>query len=78
MLVHLCDICECEIPIVKKKIFGIETEVLDRGKVACNEWNVNNLFSKRDLCKTCAEIVSKTLDYELLKLKTEYIITGGE
>lgn len=77
MLVHLCDMCKCEIPIVKKKIFGIETEVIDKGKVVCNEWNINNFFVKKDLCKKCAEIISKTLDYELLKLKAEYNTIGG-
>lgn len=77
MQIHLCDVCERKIPVIKKKIFGIETEVLDRGKVVCNEWNVKNLFLKRDLCKTCAEIISKTLDYELLKLKSEYNMGGN-
>ena len=71
MIVHKCDICGCEIPIVKKKIFGIETEVLDRGKIRCKELNCSKLFERVDICKSCAEVLSSKLDYELLKIRLQ-------
>lgn len=72
MIVYKCDICGCEIPIVKKQFFGIEKEVLDRGKIECEQlsWSVMP-FLNLDICKRCASELSAKIDYELLKLKTE-------
>lgn len=75
MNVIKCDKCGCDIPTVTKIIFGVETEVLDRGVIKCEEWDIDPLirYAKVDLCKPCALALSKDLDYNLLKMKIEFL-----
>lgn len=76
MIVYKCDECGMEIPIIKKRIFGQEVEVLDCGKIKCEQLPTENhlpLMADVHLCKSCANAISARIDYELLKLKTEIL-----
>lgn len=70
-----CDHCGKEIPIVTKKLFGIEYKVFDTGCVISKEWNIRELFRDSELCKSCADKISLAYDYELLKFKSEVLGT---
>lgn len=66
----VCDKCGKAIPFVKKKnAIGIEEDVLDRGRVRCSEWRIDQLFYNVDLCKDCAEMLSIQGDNLFLKLR---------
>lgn len=71
MVVYKCDNCGCEIPIIKKPLFGSEIEVLDRGYIDCKEIDLKNVtkYSSAVFCKSCANAISNQVDYELLKFK---------
>lgn len=70
MNVCICDNCKKEIPIAKKKnVIGLTVDVIDRGAVKCEQWNVSNLFKDFDLCRSCAELISVRLDNEFLKMR---------
>lgn len=71
MIIYKCDICGCEIPTIKKKFFGSEIEVLDRGYIDCREIDLKNVtkYSNAVFCKSCAKAISNQVDYELLKFK---------
>ena len=71
MKVLKCDRCGREIPIITKKIFGMEIKTFDTGKIHLKEWYTGNLFNNVDLCKSCANEISRTIDYELLKTKID-------
>ena len=76
MIVYKCDECGAEIPIIKKIIFGTEVEVLDCGRIKCEQLPTKtNLFLNDNvhLCKSCAKAISARIDYNLLKLKTEIL-----
>lgn len=75
MLIHVCDNCRKEIPVVKKTIWGVEREVLDVGCITLEQAPdyVSNYISRGgELCKTCAKLISSQLDYELLKMKAGF------
>jgi hypothetical protein len=71
-----CDNCGCDIPIVTKKdIFGIERKYFDTGNIQLKElkFEHRHMFDDIDLCKYCATEISLTMDYELLKFKSEVL-----
>nr|DAV58125.1 MAG TPA: Protein kinase, zinc finger, kinetoplastid, KKT2.87A [Caudoviricetes sp.] len=66
----VCDKCGKPIPYVKKKnILGIEEYVLDRGTVRSSEWQIDTMFYKYDLCKSCADNISLQADNLFLRMK---------
>ena len=71
MIIYKCDNCGCEIPIIKKQLFGSEIEVLDRGYLDCKEIDLKNVakYSSAVFCKSCAMAISNQIDSELLKFK---------
>lgn len=69
MQVTICDVCGKRIPIVKKGFLGFEVEVLDKGRITSEQWNIKSLFNSADICKECSNYLSTAIDYELLKLK---------
>lgn len=81
MIIHVCDNCRKEIPVVKKVIYGFEREVLDVGHITLEQapdFVANYLTSVGELCKDCAKMLSSQLDYELLKVKTQHIVSTNE
>lgn len=66
-----CDNCGCDIPLITKKFLGKEIQVFDTGNIHLKECDTGSVFEHCELCKRCANEISMTLDYELLKFKTK-------
>lgn len=74
MIKYFCDTCGREIAVVKKKnpITNEYEEVLDVGKIKCEQINLSYLKSYNrsvHTCKHCAEKISLQIDNELLSLR---------
>ena len=41
MIVYKCDECGAEIPIIKKTILGMEVEVVDCGRLKCEQLQID-------------------------------------
>lgn len=77
MIKYICNVCGAEIPKVKKRnpLTGEEFCVVDIGRIKLNELDVSKvqLFdADTHICKTCAEMLSAKIDYNLLQLKMKY------
>lgn len=75
MIAYKCDECGTEIPMIKKTVHGMEIEVLDCGKLKCEQIQLGqySLNPNVHLCKSCAKTLSVKLDYALLRFKTEIL-----
>lgn len=75
MIVYKCDECGIEIPIIKKTVLGTEIEVLDCGRLKCEQLQIDRriLNPNAHLYKACAKTLSAQIDYELLKFKMEIL-----
>ena len=74
MIVYKCDNCGAEIPTEKREtLSGDIVDVPDVGHLECKEIKLTilNSIHNMHLCKSCANMLSAQIDYEVLKFKTE-------
>lgn len=65
---YVCDCCENEIPMIKKKdMFGIEREFVQTGEIKSLKTNMSQFGI--DLCKECAH----KIDVDILEFKSHVL-----